>query len=124
MVEILLIDDDVMQLRLREALLRDAGLAVRTASTAEEALASLHDPATAKSLRLIVTDHVMPGAKGAAFVSELRQVNPGVNVIVVSGFAQAEEEYKDLDVSFLNKPCPPEEFIRQVRDELWKNSQK
>lgn len=122
MAEILLIDDDVTQLHLREAVLREAGLAVRTASTAEEALAVLRDPVAAKSLRLIVTDHVMPGGRGAAFVSELRQVNANVRVIVVSGLAAAEEEYAGLGVSFLNKPCPPEEFIRQVRDDLQKNS--
>ncbi len=55
MPEILLIDDDATQLRLREAVLREAGFAVLTSETAHEALALLGNPVLSNALRLIIT---------------------------------------------------------------------
>jgi DNA-binding response OmpR family regulator len=117
MPEILLIDDDPTQLRLREAVLREAGFAVLTSETAHAALALLGNPVLSNALRLIITDHVMPGPSGAAFARQLRRFSQ-VPVIVVSGLPEAEEEYEGLDVRFLAKPCLPEELIRQVRKAL------
>jgi DNA-binding response OmpR family regulator len=117
MPEILLIDDDPTQLRLREAVLREAGFAVLTSETAHAALALLGNPVLSNALRLIITDHVMPGPSGAAFARQLRRFSQ-VPVIVVSGLPEAEEEYEGLDVRFLAKPCLPEELIRQVRKVL------
>lgn len=117
MSEILLIDDSPTQLRVREAVLRQAGLSVVTAGTAAEALELLRAPGH-EQVKVIVTDHVMPGGSGADFVRELRQAKPTVPVIVVSGMPEAEEEYAALRVSFLNKPCPPEELIRTVTNAL------
>jgi len=117
MPEILLIDDDATQLRLREAVLREAGFTVVTAETAHQALKLLGNSALSNGLGLIITDHVMPGPSGAAFARELRRFS-GVPVIVVSGMPEAEEEYEGLDVRFLAKPCLPEELIRQVRKVL------
>ena len=114
MSEILLIDDSPTQLRVREAVLAQAGFSVTTAETAAEALEFLRAPENKQGVKVIVTDHVMPGASGADFVRELRRLQPAVPVIVVSGLAEAEEEYTGLNVSFLNKPCPPEELIDTV----------
>jgi DNA-binding response OmpR family regulator len=72
----------------------------------------------ASRLGVIVTDHVMPGASGADFVRELRRINAHVPVIVVTGMAEAEQEYDSLNVAFLHKPCPPPELIQAVRDAL------
>ena len=122
MAQVLIIDDDPAQLHVREAVLREAGFSVCTTSTAEAALELLRDPAVTETLGVIVTDHVMPGASGSVFVKELRRASPHVPVIVVSGLAEAEEEYSALNVSFLHKPCQPEELIRQVREALKKES--
>jgi len=118
MSEILLIDDSPMQVHVREAVLRQAGFSVVTAGTAAQALELLGAPDDQEHIRVIVTDHVMPGASGADFVRELRRLRPTVPVIVVSGLAEAEEEYTELNVSFLNKPCPPEELIDTVAKAL------
>lgn len=115
MPQILLIDDNPTQLSLREAVLCEAGFTVGTASTADEALALLSDPKVTGPLRLILTDHVMPGSSGADFVRQLRRFSTAVAVVVMSGLAEMEDEYAGLNVSFLNKPCPPEELIRRIR---------
>jgi CheY-like chemotaxis protein len=116
MLEILLIDDNPTQLRVREAVLRDAGFSVASASTAEEALAQLRPPGAATRFSVIVTDHIMPGDSGAAFVRRLRELHSHIPVLVVTGLPEAEEEYVGLNVSFLQKPCPPAELIQRVKD--------
>jgi len=115
MPEVLVIDDNPTQLCVREAVLRGSGLCVQTASSAEEALDILRDPESAGNLRIIVTDHVLPGASGAVFVRELRRFRPTVPVVVITGMDEAESEYAGLGVIFLHKPCAPEEMIARVR---------
>ena len=118
MPQVLLIDDSPTQLHVREAVLREAGFSVLTASTADEALQLLQDQKLAASLGVIVTDHMMPGVSGDAFVRELRRAGAVVPVIVISGLPEAGEKYEDLNVRFLNKPCPPEDLIAHVQTAL------
>jgi|SRR5919108_853117 CheY-like chemotaxis protein len=115
MLEVLLIDDNPMQLRVREAVLRDAGFSVATATTAEEALSQLRELGAGTRFSVIVTDHVMPGDSGSVFVRQLRELHSHIPVLVVTGLPEAEEEYEGLNVSFLQKPCPPEKLIDRVR---------
>jgi len=114
---VLLIDDDPLQLRVREAVLREAGLRVDVATTAETALALLRT-GSGDSIATIVTDHIMPGTSGAVFVHKLRELRPGIPVIVISGMAEAESDYVGLDVVFRTKPCPPQQLIALVRNSL------
>lgn len=115
MLEILLIDDNPTQLRVRAAVLRGAGFSVAGASTAEEALSQLREPGAGTRFRVIITDHVMPGDSGSVFVRRLRELHSHIPVLVVTGLPEAEEEYAGLNVSFLQKPCPPENLIARVK---------
>jgi DNA-binding response OmpR family regulator len=121
MPDILIIDDNPTQLCVREAVLRGAGFSVLTAESAEQALELLHDHTASAGLRVILTDHVLPGASGDAFVRELREFSPLVPVLVISGMDEAEKEYAGLDIKFLHKPCAPEDLITQVREALKRN---
>jgi CheY-like chemotaxis protein len=114
---VLLIDDDPVQLRVREAVLRDAGVPVDVATTADSALALLRS-SSGDSIGTIVTDHIMPGISGAIFVRRLRELKPGIPVIVISGMLEAEDEYEGLDVTFRTKPCRPPELIALVKERL------
>lgn len=114
MPEILVIDDNPTQLQVRGAVLRGEGFSVLTAESAEQALALLKNPLASKGLRVIVTDHVLPGASGDAFVRELRAFSPFVPVLVISGMDEAEPQYDGLGVIFLHKPCAAEELIAEV----------
>jgi DNA-binding response OmpR family regulator len=101
--------------------LRDAGLQVAVATTAESALALLRSD-EGNFIGTIVTDHIMPGTSGAVFVHKLRELKPSVPVVVISGMAEAEDEYEGLDVVFRTKPCPPPELISLVRNLLHRPS--
>jgi DNA-binding NtrC family response regulator len=118
---ILLIDDDPLQLRVREAVLRDAGMEVYVATTAESALALLKSQ-VGNRIGLVVTDHIMPGCSGAIFVRALRDVNPEIPVMVISGMPEAEDEYHGMNIVFRAKPLPPPLLIALVRELLESSS--
>jgi DNA-binding NtrC family response regulator len=111
---VLLIDDSPLQLRVREAVLRDAGFEVCIATTAEGALAILRTE-LGKTVGTVVTDHIMPGLTGADLIKAIRDVQPGIPVIVITGLPDAEEEYAGLDVVFRTKPIQPADLIDLVR---------
>lgn len=111
---VLLIDDSPLQLSVREAVLRDAGFEVCIATTAEGALAILRTE-LGKTVATVVTDHIMPGVSGAAFVKLIRQIRPGIPIIVITGLPDAESEYAGLDVIFRTKPIHPPDLIDLVR---------
>ena len=116
MRQILLVDDNPIQLSIREAVLRNAGFQVSVATTPESALATLR--VLPQHISAVVTDHLMPGCSGADLVREIRSFNPRLPVIVLSGLAEAESEYQDLNVIFRLKPLPPPEFIELLHGAL------
>jgi DNA-binding response OmpR family regulator len=114
--QVLLVDDNPLQLGVREAVLRKAGFQVSVATSAESALAILQ--ALGDRLGVIVTDHLMPDCSGSELVRQVRRENDWLPVIVLSGLAEAITEYEGLDVTFRTKPIPPEELIELVRSGL------
>jgi CheY-like chemotaxis protein len=112
---VLLVDDNPIQLSARQMVLKQAGLEVQVATSADSALALLRSLSQTENIGAVVTDHIMPNATGSEFVRLLREVNPQVPVIVISGMPEAQQEYEGLDVSFRQKPCPPAELIQLVQ---------
>jgi len=114
--QVLLIDDNPLQLAVREAVLRNAGLQVSVATTGESALATLR--VLPERFGVVVTDHLMPGCSGAELVRQIRALDQSLPIIVLSGLAEAESEYENLDIIFQAKPFPPTELIELVRSSL------
>jgi|SRR5215813_4267614 len=121
MVRVLLLEDQPVQLQAREAVLTTAGFTVTSTKTADEALVFLRADASARGseqFRVVITDHLLPDASGLALVREVRAANPEIPIIVVSGMAEVESEYRELNVTFLQKPCPPEDLVRAVQNSV------
>jgi DNA-binding NtrC family response regulator len=118
MKQALLVDDNAIQLQVRELLLRRAEIESHLATSAVSALALLRSELGRARIGVVITDHVMPDMDGAEFVRELRVFNPEIPVIVVSGLPDAHEEYGGLNVTFRVKPCDPEELIALVKSAL------
>jgi len=124
MKQILLLDDNATQLTIRELVLRKAGMESHAATSAGAALALLRSSVGQEKIGAVVTDHLMPGMDGSGFVLELRKFNPTLPVIVISGLAEAEEEYKGLDVIFRTKPCDPEDLISLLQSILHRSGKR
>lgn len=118
---VLLVDDNPIQLSARQMVLNQAGLEVQVATSAESALALLRSLSQSRNIGVVVTDHIMPQATGSEFVRMLREVNPEVPVIVISGMPDAQQEYEGMNVLFRQKPCPPTELIELVKSAVAKN---
>jgi CheY-like chemotaxis protein len=116
--QVLLLDDNPVQLSVRELVLRKGGMESHVATNAGTALALLRSEAGQEKIGAVITDHIMPDMDGAEFVRQLRSFNHDLPVIVISGLAEAEHEYSELGVIFRTKPCEPEDLISLVRSTL------
>ena len=111
---LLLIDDNAIQAATRQTILKRAGYFVIAVLNPQRALEQLRTHDFPDTIDLVITDHIMPGMNGAQFVARLRQFAPDLPVLVISGLAEAEDEYTALDVHFRMKPLPPETLLSTV----------
>jgi DNA-binding NtrC family response regulator len=112
---ILLIDDNAVQAATRQTILKRAGYFVIAALNPERALEQIQSGDLAEEIRLVITDHLMPGMSGADFVRALRKTHATLPVLVISGLEEAEEEYAALDVTFRMKPLLPDNLLETVK---------
>jgi two-component system, response regulator RegA len=102
-------DDDVFRSRLGRAF-ADRGFEVRTARSAEEALAL----AKQDSPEFAVVDLRMPGASGVDLVRELHAIDPASVVVMLTGYgsiATAVEAIRAGAVHYLSKPVDIDEIL-------------
>jgi CheY-like chemotaxis protein len=118
MKQALLLDDDATQLSVRQLLLRRGGIESQLATNPLQALTLLASEPGQAAIGAVITDHIMPVIDGAEFVRRLRTFDPHIPVIVVSGLLEAEDAYRGLNVSFLTKPCEPDDLIAMVKSAL------
>ena len=111
---ILLIDDNAIQAATRQTILRRAGYFVIAVLNPLRALEHVRGKEYPVEIRLVITDHLMPGMTGSQFVRELRRTHGKLPVLVISGLEDAEEEYADLNVLFHLKPVMPERLLASV----------
>jgi len=117
--QVLLLDDSPIQLAARQRVLSSAGLEVHIATNADSALALLRSETFRSNIGAIVTDHIMPEVSGPEFVAMLRGICPDLPIIVISGMAQAEDEYTAFhNVVFRTKPIHPTDLIELVKAKL------
>lgn len=119
---ILLIDDNAIQASTRQTILKRAGYFVIAVLSPDRALEQLQSDNYPTTVDLIITDHIMPGMNGSEFVTKLREFAPNIPVLVISGLAEAEDEYKGLDVEFRLKPLLPDHLIATVNTLLTSKS--
>lgn len=112
---ILLIDDNAVQAAARQAILKRAGYYVFAVLNPVRALEQLQHNDFPAEIRLVITDHLMPGMTGAEFVRALRAERPELPVLVISGLEEAEDEYRGLDVLFHLKPLKPDQLLASVQ---------
>lgn len=111
---ILLVEDEKEVREIIQLILRSRGVEVVSASSPDEAIeiaASLGAP-----LDLIISDIVMPGMSGPALVQKLGDLQPGVPVLYMSGYA--ERDFEPLctadHIAFLSKPFLPDELVERA----------
>ena len=102
---VLVVDDEEAVLRFVDRVLRDAGYRTAIANSGPEALE------VAKKLGplgALVTDVMMPGMTGDELARTLRQTEPTLKVLYLTGYSDRLFKEKTMlwaDEAFLDKPC-------------------
>jgi len=118
---ILVVDDEVAILEIARETLESYGYKVITAGDGAEAVA-LHAEYK-EEIRAVILDMVMPLMDGPACIRALREIEPQVRIIAVSGLMEKEriDELRNIDVqAFLSKPYTAETLLRTLHEVLRK----
>ena len=110
---ILLVDDDLDVMAATASMLRRLGHHVLVAPSG---LAAIDIVRKETRLDLVITDHAMPGMTGMELAERIRNVRPGLLVILATGYADLTTAI-DPDMPRLHKPYRLEvlaEMLRQV----------
>jgi two-component system cell cycle response regulator len=113
MEKILIVEDDRFFREVFSQLLRSDGYEVDTATSPEEALGLLHE----NRYEIVVSDLVMPGMNGLDLLSHVKQHDPDIDVILVTGHADVETAISALKNGardYLIKPINHEEFKHAI----------
>ncbi|MBO0858163.1 MAG: response regulator [Chloracidobacterium sp.] len=116
---ILLVDDEEPIRRLTRGMLEASNYRVITASDGAEACAIYREKRN--EIKLVLTDMIMPVMDGAAAISELRRLDPGLPIIASSGLAEIGKEAQALASGaqkFLPKPYTAVRLLRALNELL------
>jgi two-component system, cell cycle sensor histidine kinase and response regulator CckA len=111
---VLVVDDEAIVLTMAETILSDFGYKVLTANNGQKALGLLSQPGT--KVDLVITDLVMPGMGGRELMEKIRQLDPGLPLLPISGYVLTEE--KTGPAGYLQKPFTSTELLRKVKQAL------
>lgn len=115
---VLVVEDEPEVRRITERILASSGYEVLSAAGGDEALEIF----ARRPVDLVLTDVIMPGMVGPDLVARMRESEPTLRVIFMSGYAHqvlAPESLRDeRHTAFLEKPFPADRLRQAVRDLL------
>ena len=117
LTKVLVVDDDPVVGKSFDRVLSSKGYAVVTASDGEEALRKI----AAEDYDAVFTDIKMPGMDGIAVAEQIRAQRPWLPVVIVSGYATAENEARAMAAgvrAVLHKPLSPQMIEQGALDAL------
>lgn len=114
---ILVVDDESALVDLSKEILEANGYSVFVATNAGEALEIFKH----NTIDILLSDVVMPGMDGYELASKIREINPNIKILLVSGFT-GNKHAKNIDSEFveifLQKPFSPNELLAHIRKVL------
>ncbi|HEX6127171.1 MAG TPA: PAS domain S-box protein [Pyrinomonadaceae bacterium] len=116
---ILLVDDEANILQITSATLELFGYRTISAANGAEGLAAYAE--RANEIALVVTDMSMPDMDGPSMIRSLKELDPTIKIIGMSGLMNAEQtsELRSMDVSeFLTKPFTAERLLTVISQTL------
>jgi PAS domain S-box-containing protein len=117
--KILVVEDDDMILQLELSALGRNGYVVTGAVSAEEGLKRFAEQGG--GFDLVLSDVVLTGMNGVAFVEKLRKAQPDLRVLLCSGYADQKNHWSRIQEQgylFLEKPFTIVKFYEAVRNAL------
>ncbi len=90
---ILCIDDDDISLRVRKLLLASVGFNVLTANSGEDGLELFKH----NLIELVIADHFLSDKTGAEIAKEMKDLKPGVPILILSAAAEKPDGLEFAD---------------------------
>jgi CheY-like chemotaxis protein len=115
---ILVVDDEAQIREITRVSLEKNGYRVLTASDGAEAI-PLYSQNRDK-IKIVLMDMMMPVMDGPASINELREIDPKVRIIAVSGLTEGEKYANITDKvnAFLSKPYTTEKLLKTIHEVL------
>jgi signal transduction histidine kinase/CheY-like chemotaxis protein len=117
--QILLVEDEDLLRKVLTSRLEKAGYGVTNCATGDEALMLLQ---TGFKPDLLISDIVMPGRiQGIALAESARQIDAGIDIILISGYPQEAATLGDASVqreTILTKPVSAADLMRAITEKL------
>jgi CheY-like chemotaxis protein len=116
---VLVVEDEEALREVTRRILARNGYQVLTAAHGPEALKVIED--TDSPIHLLLTDVIMPHMLGKDLASNARQLQPGIRVLYMSGYAQpvlASQGTLDPGVTLVEKPFSEPDLLHRVREVL------
>ena len=117
--KVLVVEDEDLVRKLAVSILEKHGYIVDSAENPQKALAMVEK--TISSIHLLLTDVVMPGATGKDLYRDLRELNPDLKVLYMSGYTEnviANHGIINEGILFLPKPFTERTLLEKVKQAL------
>ncbi len=113
MSEVLLVDDEVDYVETLAERLTARGMKVQTATNGKDAI----EKAKTTFFDAIVLDYAMPGLDGIETLKQIRQINPNIQVIMLTGHATVDtgvQAIKEGATDLLQKPVDFQKLVDKI----------
>jgi FixJ family two-component response regulator len=114
---IMIVDDEEGIRTSLGLLLEKTGYGVGLAATGHEAL----EMAKEGPVNLVLLDIKLPDTDGVQLITPLQEINPGVPIIMITGFASVESAVRALSAGafgYITKPINLDELLLSIRNAL------
>lgn len=118
---VMIVDDEEMILTsLRSLLELDTDYDVTTFTAAKEALESL----SSNHVDLVISDHAMPDMTGIDFLGKVKEIDPNITRIILTGYADKESAIRAINevglFQYIEKPWDNENLKLIIRNGIEK----
>ncbi len=119
---ILVVDDNDDTREVVVRMLETMGYTLLQAESGQKALELIQS--RGRKVHLVLTDVVMPDISGPQMAEQMAQLQPGIRILFMSGYAEDEIVHNDVfgilsaDKAFVRKPFSIEEICQVIRAQL------
>jgi CheY-like chemotaxis protein len=116
---ILLVDDEEMVVTVGEQLLKRLGYQVITAKGGKEAIELYQE--NQEKIDMVILDMIMPEVDGKLAYEKLKEINPGIKVLLSSGYSISGQAQEIMDKGcngFIQKPFNLKDLSLKLREIL------
>jgi two-component system NtrC family sensor kinase len=112
---VLVVDDDIDNLKLSATIIESLGCSVLAARSSEDALAILDSGA---HVDLLFSDVVMPGISGISLARLVRERRPALPIVLATGYPDAVDQVTESGAIALIKPYSIPRLESVIADQL------